>query len=720
MPAFQQKFNLIPENPSNAAAKPPMTSKAAKKAYLKANRGPKVTRAEQRRLEKEELEKQKKEHDKERNAARAKAVREKKAAKAAEEKEQRRKLGIPEPNRFVRASQPTISTFARHGGKRAWQEITTVNITEELEDATVEDDLQPMDMAEPPGKRIAVEQESDDEFGCFPSMSQADELLGKINSSSISVSQNKENSQLSSLSENRNLRHFSATRAKSQTELTEDVASPNVSRHSKPLHFATAASKPVKEAYALKSATRRDSQELPKLKTKQSFDETPLRSQALADLITTQLQTEAAEAKPESDRLTCTPILQMSAVSVATGKCTNTKPNLQNTNSRATYQHAYHSPTETIRFSKASLPQDLARSPPSQAARSLKYTQNVPTITTVSKPTFRKPNAFMPPPPKPSTFTRPPYLVASHNSGLVQPRKVGGRALQQTEDIPPTATQLFIENNLDDFLPSPSQEARELLDDDIEDFPSNTQIAKELSPARPCFKPNIEVFDDSFQDLFCTQDVTMSSQELLDITTPSRPPPARSMNRRLYAAPQLAKRHEAPRRRLPLQSSSGNIGRPTTANTVSRSDNTPKQSSAAIAKVSPDSAKNIPRALPIIRAPNVDTECSHGDVVQHNSQNLSTAREMPPPIPPKIPLDPKPKRRFFQEKEEDIFQAAIYESKKLECNRMAQEKARQSKLETKNSVPVPRKRNTIKRAQSNATDYDDEDFLSSQELLALY
>ncbi|KAF4637642.1 hypothetical protein G7Y89_g434 [Cudoniella acicularis] len=79
-------------------------------------------------------------------------------------------------------------------------------------------------------------------------------------------------------------------------------------------------------------------------------------------------------------------------------------------------------------------------------------------------------------------------------------------------NFPPSATQAFLENNLDDFFPSPSQEVRELADY----FPSNTQITKELGLSKPSQS-------DRFEDIYSTQDL-MSSQDILEITTPSRVP----------------------------------------------------------------------------------------------------------------------------------------------------------------------------------------------------
>jgi hypothetical protein len=141
-----------------------MTSKAAKKAYQMANRGPRISRADQRRLEAEELARQKKEYERARVAAKAKIAREKKAQKEQSEKEARKQMGLPEPSKFVRASQPTISRFIKNGTKRTWQEID-IGIETESE-GTIYD--------QPPAERMAREDISEDEFGDFPSLSQSD------------------------------------------------------------------------------------------------------------------------------------------------------------------------------------------------------------------------------------------------------------------------------------------------------------------------------------------------------------------------------------------------------------------------------------------------------------------------------------------------------------------------------------------------------------------
>ncbi|KAF7891935.1 hypothetical protein EAF00_008237 [Botryotinia globosa] len=153
MPSKQRTFELVDAPKVHR----PMTSKQAKKAYQKANRTPRITKAEQKRRDAEELAKHRKAYEKEQAAAKAKAARDKKAAKALELKEERKRQGIPEPSRHVRPSQSRISLFLNQGTKRYRE---TSNTGEESE-GTMCDDLDD----EPPAKRVAhdIFEEDEDE-----------------------------------------------------------------------------------------------------------------------------------------------------------------------------------------------------------------------------------------------------------------------------------------------------------------------------------------------------------------------------------------------------------------------------------------------------------------------------------------------------------------------------------------------------------------------------
>jgi hypothetical protein len=150
--------------------------------------------------------------------------------------------------------------------------------------------------------------------------------------------------------------------------------------------------------------------------------------------------------------------------------------------------------------------------------------------------------ASMPPPPIPIAdnrlWSRNPLgeisrNVASPSRPSINPLKTTSRVTTQIREdssILPPSTQAFLESHLDDFFPSPSQQVRELLED-IDDMPSNTQVAREieqeatmsrssLMPAPlPKSQPQVE---DDLLSLLSSQDLNISSQDLKDINTPSK------------------------------------------------------------------------------------------------------------------------------------------------------------------------------------------------------
>jgi hypothetical protein len=222
-------------------------------------------------------------------------------------------------------------------------------------------------------------------------------------------------------------------------------------------------------------------------------------------------------------------------------------------------------------------------------------------------------------------------------------------------NIPPSATQVFLENHLDDFFPSPTQEIRELLSD-ADDLPSNTQIARELSPEPPMenlnslplnrqfsrglpLKPIIE--ESQFDDFICTQDLILSSQELLEIATPSQPPP------KSIAEPKITKE------------------------------------------------KPISRAKPRFFEEKED-DILHA--VLHESKTTAARSRAP------VPQIREAKRPFFEEKEDDLLAAAIYESK------MNTARNELVKVPLKESNGNKKKERTLKRGISSAsTDYGEDE-----------
>ncbi|KAI1822521.1 hypothetical protein F4861DRAFT_514263 [Xylaria intraflava] len=122
-PLVQNTFSIIPDVPSvlnsrsngdatsTRMSMPPMTSKQVKKAYRKATKGPRLSKAEQRRQELFEQDRIRKESEKERNKARARAARDKKKEKADRERAEKKNKGMPLVD--VRPSQNTLASFIR-------------------------------------------------------------------------------------------------------------------------------------------------------------------------------------------------------------------------------------------------------------------------------------------------------------------------------------------------------------------------------------------------------------------------------------------------------------------------------------------------------------------------------------------------------------------------------------------------------------------------------
>ncbi|RDL37183.1 uncharacterized protein BP5553_04616 [Venustampulla echinocandica] len=641
MAGRQRTFDLVPTTLRRTSLKPPMTSKAAKKAYLQAQNGPRISRAEQRRRDAEELERQRKEYEKERAAARAKAAREKKTAKANAERESRKKMGLPEPSKFVRASQPTISMFVKTGNKRTWQEMGSV--AEDSDETVCEEGTKRNDEAQPSAKQRAVDCDSEDEFGDFPSLSQSD-LFEKINSSMLSAGKNtrvptppNQADQLSNQHGNRNTSRMTPTKAPTASDKTNNQTVPSSGQY-----LEKTSSQKCRPQYS----SRQCSQELPKQSWSQGDDEFLLNDlQFMADMASTQLLSEVAEATTRSDELppvlspqqisipmvaesklssfptggrqsVNSPICQISPKVPTTGclhegRLVSAPPPtrcLENTSANCQEGRIHKlllPPRSVLQGHSASLPPPLT-------------TRTDRTVTTQKsglpkfpsrRPVLQERSINVPPP----RATKAIYIAHSPNMPRAIPRNRGS-CQNSTEmnsitppQVPPSGTQAFLQNNFDDFYPSPSQQIRELMED-IDDLPSNTQIAKELTPCKPALT-------DPFMDLFSTQDFALSPEDLTEITTPGH------------------------------------------------------------------------------------ASCHRGK------------QEAPPP--------PHGKPRFFEEKDDDLLHAALHESKALAA--AAAEKIHKFQPPVKEPAGgAGRARRTLRRVQSAASDYGDDEFRGcSQELLAL-
>ncbi|KAI0481321.1 hypothetical protein GGR56DRAFT_629791 [Xylariaceae sp. FL0804] len=111
-------------------SRPPMTTKQARKAHAARTAGPKLTKAERRRQELFEQDRIRRELERERAQARGRAAREKKREREEEARREKRRRGKPLVD--VRPSQDTIARFVRGGGR------TTTRGREEDEDVDVD------------------------------------------------------------------------------------------------------------------------------------------------------------------------------------------------------------------------------------------------------------------------------------------------------------------------------------------------------------------------------------------------------------------------------------------------------------------------------------------------------------------------------------------------------------------------------------------------------
>lgn len=153
MATHQSKIAIADGGPvMTTSRRPPMTSKQAKKAFAKASNGPKMSWKERKRMEAAELAAQKREFEREKAQAKARAARAKKEAKEEAEKAERKKAGIPEKSRWVRPSQGRITGFLGLGNRGRGKDV------EEEEDR----DESGNDNEEPVPKRIAIDGAEDD------------------------------------------------------------------------------------------------------------------------------------------------------------------------------------------------------------------------------------------------------------------------------------------------------------------------------------------------------------------------------------------------------------------------------------------------------------------------------------------------------------------------------------------------------------------------------
>ncbi|QSZ36288.1 hypothetical protein DSL72_007414 [Monilinia vaccinii-corymbosi] len=766
MPSKQRTFELV----DVPKAIRPMTSKQAKKAYQKANRTPRISKAEQKRQDAQELARHRKAYEKEKAAVKAKAAREKKAAKALEQKEDRKRLGIPEPSRHVRASQSRISMFIKQGNKRLRE---TSNMGDESED-TMCDDLD----ESPPAKRVAhgytkgeVETPSKpiapDDFEYereppkkHPSKKNFDDSRDNLAKPIAPDDSEDEFGDFPPLSDN-------------------DISFLDIgSMHSNPANaiygkpgFAGLARSPLHEP----AASPKDEQELPQMKNFEREQMSPDDLSQLEDMLESQIHSEAADAARKSDRIQAVsfekeksyggdtrpttstsnhPVKDisgerellwhapipgrhdLSAQSIKSGsplalpkasaaKVSHDKEKNSGSNLFIGRHQLGYSSNQTI--NKVPLPGKSSRSDFEASAiglalpkRSLDIglaASNKDTIASPNKvssrmsgfgkkvlqddsfnfPASRSELIHVQPPkyPMPTylkqqryparkspvqtsksgsdarlalqerlTNMGPPVLPPKGKLGMLLADPLCTRTTFNSFNLPPSSTQAFLESHLDEFFPSPTQEARELCEDPIipqlsTSLKTSSAILNHNQGPEDAKDGDLNAVEDDFGVMLSTQELKMFSQDWESANSPPRQ--GEKKEKENDFCKQIAVTSEYIENPICSQDS------------FFSSQEFAGLESVSTAKSPVKTTSHRPQA-----------QASRVDVTQYSTprpqilltQPLDTSTTQ---IDPEMDLTPKPRRspwfkekpedkytkkRFFIEKPEDLEAAAISESKK--------------------------------------------------------
>lgn len=644
----QRTFDLIPESLAQTSARPVRaTSKTVKKMAAKANKLPKVAREEQRRREQEELRKHREEYAKQQAAEKAKANREKKAAKALMEKAERKKKMIPETRKGVRPSQARISMFVQVGNKRTFVEMEGMegdsdsSVTEVGHDvslpvqvasqqqhsprpaliASQRRNLETVETGERPtiAATTRMDSDDDDEFGEFPSLEEADLSLldspapvpldcplvpGPLAQATSPNLQEKLDKAAP--------KDFIADGDISFTTKAISLPSPKVRNEISDIHskssFQTEASSLMTKASHTPSRCKK-SESVPNDQSLQ------VNESSRHGVQSAKLRRKLPLAPDGSAMLD----KQNQIISKVRANA-SLRPLVSTKKSGPTTQH--HRP-ELLRTQGRSL-SIVPTTSPETSSESSQLAPTSRSLESPSRPKARLPLAAL----KDHQLNeRLPCLNAKY-SGKSQPGSFAKRLkAAEAYSVPPSSTQAFIENNLDNFFPSPTQEARELAEP-LSITPHVTKM-RMLPPSSG--NQLLKLRDDEFTAFICTQDL-MSSQEIEEMETPRAIPPAR-----FSMAPPPCQHFSNPERKQLNRASC-------------EANNTTPKPPCPLFQPGKDKIRETSR-LGISDTSSVDVVKSEKKVdrVEDDKANARSAGG-------------QKKRNFFEEKEEDMLQAALRES----------------------------------------------------------
>lgn len=565
----QKTFELIPDpvgqpgqgiQAGSVLSKPPMTTKQAKKLYRQKNQGPKLSKAEQRRIELMEQDRIRKEFEREKAQARARTARERKKEKEEKEKEERRRKGLPLID--IHPSQDTISNFisrmgfgrkpVSNGGKSKLdtvQEAESVTVTEgepgtetdggnthEEDEASEKENQQPSDNA---GDRPAKRRRT-----THPNGKPDRKLDGKLLDRMIHIPSQRSLGAVARVAQELGME----SRSRASSVDTDDAATETMLEDQLIADVEMASSRSMAISSPIKPTPVKEASP-PYVPATESVSTVPTIPQQTrpASRIPPSIQPEPQPPKASiSDNLTTTKTAASTHVRTRHGEGTFKKPT---------------SPFVSHLREKVDIESPAIRDPSAPPRfKAPAETQN----SNLAKPRFLPQHVQAP---------RPIPVQAS-------PTYAGSRrTVTGVVNAIPTSTQLFVLNHADELFPSASQEAQELLEDQIpaakaRPIAGSSLVRKSPKPTpkamaahrpvttshpRPPFlsrqqmkPPPLKATAPLEFSFLSTQDFILSSQDMLELETPSKvdedPTPNKPPETRPFAktAASPTKRQEGP------------------------------------------------------------------------------------------------------------------------------------------------------------------------------
>ncbi|KAK5635978.1 hypothetical protein RRF57_011690 [Xylaria bambusicola] len=510
----QNTFSIIPDIPSAINAnrdggpagarpsRPPMTTKQVKKAYQKANKGPKLSKAEQRRQELFEQDRIRKEFEKEKNQARARAARDKKREKEERERAEKKKRGLPLVD--VRASQDTIARFVRTKPKSQREQrepSAALFLAEEgCKDGAGRRSLSPKhhnsrgpDLA---GEPDEIDKENIDPYNKLKKGSPiihsppiengyavdevppiADYSEPRKKKRKIDVSKEQEEGRGAPFSATNGLTSPKPDqKASIPSDHVKGTPNPNAQQHELNLgdSFSTVDFDEedlfddfLRKPQSVHSPTNASNKRISSQKQSQKLQAelSPPGAPENASHVSPPQNTEKAPC-PDFTRGSTIPLLspRQEAHSVSLGGAVKTSCHA----SIPDQNNQVFTPSPVVKPPVANVPKSRPVAPSSRAFRQPRTPMGPPSAPPKFQPSKpisshqpKRPQFLKPPLPSPRT-----HLGGPGRSHITKPEQV-------LEDKPPPSTQLFVLNHLVDFFPSPSQEIREIFHEPKKDYSKN-------------------------------------------------------------------------------------------------------------------------------------------------------------------------------------------------------------------------------------------------------